>query len=203
MSRSHLIRVIQDAQGNLRLAAQIRVFDDQTITLTNEPLYAAETGTATLASTHNVVNGTVDFWTAGPKRFRIGIKVGDEPEIIFEGVDSLSPDAGTTLGGHPSSFFYSPDNPPPGSAGVATTNTGGSTTLTDANNFYFADATNATVTLPTPVGRTGREFTVKNLNVTNCTVATAAGTIDALATRTLAQYDSISVISNGSTWSVV
>lgn len=92
MSRAHLTRVIQDAQGNLRMNAVVRVFDDATTTLTTEPLFAAESGTATVPNPYNVTTGIIDCWTAAPKRFRIGVKVGDEPEVLFEGVDALSPD---------------------------------------------------------------------------------------------------------------
>lgn len=208
MARAHLSRVIQDAQGNLRPNAVVRVFDDLSNTLTEEPLFAAETGNATLANTFTVANGVVDFWTISAKRFRLGIKVGDEPEVVFEGVDSLSPDisgaAATSLGGHPASFFYSPDNPPPGSAGpgIYPAADGGTTVLDADDSVYFVTVADAEVTLPTPAGRLGKQYVIKSL-VTVCTVVTSTGSIDGTTSRTLALYDSLTVISTGTNWGVV
>lgn len=58
-----------------------------------------------------------------------------------------------------------------------------------------------TVTLPAvasiPLGRT---FTIKNQNTGTVTVAPAAGTIDGAANVTLAQWASVTVLSNGANW---
>jgi hypothetical protein len=209
--RAHLNRPILDDQGNLRLSATVRVLDAGTINLTATPLFVADTGTATKASTFTVSNGIIDIYTDAPSRFRIGIKVGDEPEVFFEDVDVLEPPGAdvdstdaATLQGHPASFFYSSTNPPPGSAGqgafaIQTANY----TLTSTDGTVFMSGTNLTATLPTPVGVAGRNYTIKNLDPSVLTVATAAGLIDGDSTRSLAQYDSLTVTSDGTNWGVV
>lgn len=71
-----------------------------------------------------------------------------------------------------------------------------------------ADATGGafTVTLPTPVGVSGKTYTVKRMNAgaNAVTVGTAAGTIDGAATSVLAsQYAVLRVISDNSNWLVI
>lgn len=69
-----------------------------------------------------------------------------------------------------------------------------------------ASAGGFTVTLPSAVGRHGQQpLTVKRTSAANnVTVASAGGTIDGAATSTLAsQYASITVVSNGTDWSVI
>jgi hypothetical protein len=53
------------------------------------------------------------------------------------------------------------------------------------------------------VGVAGRNYTIKNLDPSVLTVATAAGLIDGDSTRSLAQYDSLTVTSDGTNWGVV
>ena len=61
-----------------------------------------------------------------------------------------------------------------------------------------------TATLPTPVGITGRVYDVKNIGTGVITLATAEGLIDGLATQTItAQYESITVISDGTNWYII
>ena len=61
-----------------------------------------------------------------------------------------------------------------------------------------------TVTLPTPVGATGRFYTVKNTGTGTVTVATTAGTIDGGATAVITvQYSSIDVVSDGTNWNII
>ncbi len=62
----------------------------------------------------------------------------------------------------------------------------------------------ATITLPTPVGITGRVYTVKSLSAFTITVAAAAGTIDGAATQALTtQYQSQQYVSDGVNWYVI
>ena len=62
-----------------------------------------------------------------------------------------------------------------------------------------------TVTLPTAVGVTGKLYDVKNIGTGVITVATTSSqTIDGGTTATLrVQYESITVISNGSNWEII
>lgn len=74
-------------------------------------------------------------------------------------------------------------------------------TLTDATVFMLGP--DLTATLPTAVGNAGKQFTIKNQHTSVLTVATAAGLIDGDATRALAQYDSLTVVSDGTDWGVI
>lgn len=78
---------------------------------------------------------------------------------------------------------------------------------TIADGLILADAAGGTftVTLPTPVGISGKKVAVKRTSASNnVTVATAAGTFDGAATKTLgSQYASVTVVSNNVTWSIV
>ena len=91
-----------------------------------------------------------------------------------------------------------------GVSGSVVTMTGTYVVL-DSDYAILANSTGGafTVTLPTPVGRTGRMFIVKRINAggNNVTVATAAGNVDGAATSVLAaQWTTITVISDGSNW---
>lgn len=68
----------------------------------------------------------------------------------------------------------------------------------------LANGAAVTITLPSAVTATaGKIFTVKNLNAASATVASAAGTIDGAATKTLAQWVSSDFISDGANWFAV
>jgi hypothetical protein len=63
-----------------------------------------------------------------------------------------------------------------------------------------------TTTLPTPVGITGKTYSVKKTDssINNVTVATAAGTIDGAATVIIvSRYNCVSVISDGTNWQII
>lgn len=77
---------------------------------------------------------------------------------------------------------------------------------TDSTILVNAVAAPVTITLPTPVGITGRLYTVKKIDASAnlVTIATAGGTIDGAATKTTAvQYVFFSFVSDGSNWFVV
>ena len=78
-----------------------------------------------------------------------------------------------------------------------------STTYTIGDEDYFIDCTSGTftVTLPTAVGVSGKIYIVKNSESGTITVATTSSqTIDGSSTKTLSQYQSIQVQSNGANW---
>lgn len=78
-------------------------------------------------------------------------------------------------------------------------------TLTETDFTVLATG-NTTITLPTAVGRIGRQYTVKKNDASNTTVlnTTSAETIDGSTSISITvQYISITVISNGSNWSIV
>ncbi len=81
--------------------------------------------------------------------------------------------------------------------------------VTDADDVIRCDATLGafTITLPTAVGITGRQFELKKVDASANAVTVdgnAAETIDGAATFALtAQYDAITVRSNGTNWDLV
>lgn len=77
-------------------------------------------------------------------------------------------------------------------------------TATDADGIISCTSGSFTVTLPTSVARAGKQFTVKNAGTGRITVVcTSSQTIDGQLTQYLAQYDSMSVVSDGSNWLVI
>ncbi len=87
----------------------------------------------------------------------------------------------------------------------------GAYTLTDSDYTVLADLTSTafTLTLPTAVGRTGKEFVLKDWKgqsaTRNLTIATTSSqTIDGAASKTIStNYNSIKVISDGANWAVI
>jgi len=76
---------------------------------------------------------------------------------------------------------------------------------TIGDNDYFIDCTSNsfTVTLPTAVGNAGQIYIIKNSGSGTITVnTTSSQTIDGQLTITLSQYNSITVESNNSNWSI-
>lgn len=82
-------------------------------------------------------------------------------------------------------------------------------TLTTTDSVILADATTAafTCTLPTAVGITGRQYTIKRINAgaNNVTVGTTSSQlIDGVSTFVLTtQYQSITVVSDNSNWLII
>lgn len=79
------------------------------------------------------------------------------------------------------------------------------TLVAATDDVVFFNGATLTATLPaaTVASSLGVQFTVKNINATNLTVATVAGLIDGQTTRTLAQYDALTVVSDGTNWGVI
>lgn len=78
-------------------------------------------------------------------------------------------------------------------------------TATASDSVILANlATAITITLPSAATMTaGRVFTVKNIGAGVATIASASGKIDGATTKTLAQWASATVISNGTDWFVI
>jgi len=82
----------------------------------------------------------------------------------------------------------------------------GDTTLavTQSGVVLVNNAAASTITLPAAASSSGLTFTIKCLTVNAVTVASAGGTIDGAATQSLAaQYDYLTVISDGSNWYII
>lgn len=95
-----------------------------------------------------------------------------------------------------------------GSAAYAFASTSADITLDSTHNFVAvsASAANRTITLPTAAGITGREYTVKKTDATSNTVTidgAASETIDGDLTLVLvSQYQSVTLVSDGTNWLV-
>lgn len=80
------------------------------------------------------------------------------------------------------------------------------TTYTILSNDHTIDCTSGTftVTLPTAAGITGRQYVIKNTGTGVITLDGAGSeTIDDVATKTLYQYESLTVESNGQDWIII
>lgn len=73
------------------------------------------------------------------------------------------------------------------------------------DSLIISNGTSLTITLPSAVsaGASGKVYTVKNIHSTSATLASAAGTIDGVTTKTLVQYAAYSVVSDGANWMVI
>lgn len=98
----------------------------------------------------------------------------------------------------------------PGAGGGATTTlpyTAKTGTYTIDNTDCVIDCTTGvfTVTLPTAAGLVGQYFIIKNSGTGTITIdADGAETIDGVANKILAvQYESMTVISDGTNWKVI
>lgn len=93
-----------------------------------------------------------------------------------------------------------------GSFATALTTVTGNTTLDITHHTVLANSTtDFTITLPTAVGISGRQYVIKNIN-TNILTIDAAGTetIDGQLTQTIStQYNSLALVSNGANWFIV
>jgi hypothetical protein len=89
-----------------------------------------------------------------------------------------------------------------GRLGAQSTKTG-TYTIVSTDEVILASGT-FTVTLLTAVGRAGQQFTIKNTGSGTITVATTSSqTIDGSTTFSLTANDSITVVSDGSNWSII
>jgi hypothetical protein len=77
-------------------------------------------------------------------------------------------------------------------------------TLDGTDHTIECTANSFTVTLPTAVGITGREYIIKNSGTGTITLATTSSqTIDGITTQTIEQYNSITVKSNNANWIII
>lgn len=93
-----------------------------------------------------------------------------------------------------------------GSFATAYTSTATSLTLDVSHNTVNVTATGQTITLPTSVGISGREYVLINSSSGNITVATTSsqliGNFTTATTYTLASDKSVTLISDGSNWKI-
>lgn len=85
--RAHLLRPLQDGQGNLVLSATIRVLNPGTTDLIVQTLYVDDSSSLTLSNPVVITDGWIDVYLASPQRVRLGVTVGTAPEQYVEDVD--------------------------------------------------------------------------------------------------------------------
>lgn len=77
-------------------------------------------------------------------------------------------------------------------------------TATAADDVIIGNGASLTITLPSAVAAgNGKVLRVKNKAATALTVASTAGTIDGAATKSVAQWGVLAVVSDGANWFVV
>lgn len=77
-------------------------------------------------------------------------------------------------------------------------------TVTSLNYVIDCISGTFTVTLPTAAGIIGQEFIIKNSGSGSITIdPSGSQTIDGDTTKILAQYDSMSIVSNGTNWIII
>jgi hypothetical protein len=77
-------------------------------------------------------------------------------------------------------------------------------TLGASHRTVNCTANSFTVSLPTAVGISGREYYIKNSGTGTITVdANGSENIDGASTVTLAQYEAIGIVSNGANWIII
>ena len=77
-------------------------------------------------------------------------------------------------------------------------------TLDATDYFINCTANTFTVTLPTAVGITGREYIIKNTGTGIITIdTTSSQTIDWATTREIITMESVTVVSTGANWIII
>jgi hypothetical protein len=78
-------------------------------------------------------------------------------------------------------------------------------TITSNDRYVISNNGTLTMTLPDPtLASVGYPVTIKNINASNCTVASlASGLIDGVATKTHAQWEKVTVVTDGTQWLTV
>jgi phage gp45-like len=93
-----------------------------------------------------------------------------------------------------------------GGSGLTVAYTAASGTYTALSTDYVINCTanTFTVNLPTAVGISGTSYVIKNSGAGVITVdGNGSQTIDGATTVTLYQYDSITIVSDGSNWIII
>ncbi len=76
-------------------------------------------------------------------------------------------------------------------------------TITDDDDIISATSGTFTITIPTAVGRTGKQFTIKNIGATLTLATTSTQTIDGTTVPTLSANDFVTIVSDGANWIIV
>ena len=145
-----------------------------------------EVGVTTDTGRAKVGNGTTPWadlpWVGGPAEVYYQPDAPDSPENGMIWVDS-------------DSVAFVPS--------MAVAEKDADYTAVDADHLVLVTAP-ATITLPTAVGRAGREFIVKSLTAGAVTIdTTSAETIDGQLTQALDNWEAITMISTGTEWVIV
>jgi hypothetical protein len=75
--------------------------------------------------------------------------------------------------------------------------------LTTSDYLVISNGASLTQTLPDATTVADRYFVVKNIHATLATLATAGGNIDGVATQSIAQYNALTVYSDGTNYYIV
>lgn len=98
--RAHFHRPVQNLQGDRIAEVSVRVLAPGTTDPVGDVLYVDDTSGLTRTNPWITTDGTIDFYLLSPRRVRIGITVGGDPEQFWEDVDVIAADTDSS---HPGS----------------------------------------------------------------------------------------------------
>lgn len=188
-------QVMSAMQGAASINAQNTVANDLSIrdvfvdyTITPRPtLYAR--GTYAVLPYRIAVTGCKGFTEAD-----LDVRGYGTPGKTFVDIATGSVDVHTTATNKALSTYIAPQS-----------KTGNYTLIDGESAPLIANGASITITLPDATAcRPGAtRFTVKNINATSCTVASAGGLIDGAPTKALAQWAHATFVTNGTDWFAV
>lgn len=91
MPRAHFTKAVIRRVSGAPAEGTVAVYRNGTTTPLTQPLYAGDTGTATLANPFSFANGQVEFYLQAPERVRVAITPTDSATQNFDNVDVSAP----------------------------------------------------------------------------------------------------------------
>lgn len=98
--RAHFHRPVQNLAGDRIAEVSVRVLAPGTTDPIGDVLYVDDTSGLTRTNPWVATDGEIDFYLLSPRRVRIGITVGADPEQFWEDVDVIAAETDST---HPGS----------------------------------------------------------------------------------------------------
>lgn len=158
------------------------------------------TGTLTTVGVLPTADNVSDLGAVGTRYANAYVATVTATSFVGSGASltGLVPTALTGAGRIPMAASYFP---------AVTSKTANYTASASTDDDIDCDASGGgfTVTLPTPIGNTGKTLNVKKTDssTNTCTVGTVAGTIDGSSTFAIgAQYQNMTFRSNGAVWEI-
>lgn len=92
--RAHLLKAATDVAGNLLAGSVVAVYQNgtgnTTQVLISNPIYPAQTGSATLSNPYTTPDGNINFYLDAPQRVDLGITPPGASPYVLSDVDVIS-----------------------------------------------------------------------------------------------------------------